>query len=110
MKEELRKEVECLRAELKQVRDDRDHSVAQLNNSSIELANCKEQIGKSSKEYESMSTKVSALEVCSCILIFISVAHKYWAYNYSLFIRKRAAHKKNRFRLFRSNLQLLPRS
>jgi len=62
VKEELRKEVECFRAELKQARDDRDHSVAQLNNLNIELANCKEQIGRSSKECESMSTKVSALE------------------------------------------------
>ncbi|KAF8649317.1 hypothetical protein HU200_064352 [Digitaria exilis] len=62
VKEELRKEVECLRAELKQVRDDRDHSVAQVNNLSIELADCKEQIGKYSKECISMSTKVSALE------------------------------------------------
>ncbi|CAN6277019.1 unnamed protein product [Urochloa humidicola] len=62
VKEELRKEVECLRAELKQVRDDRDHSAAQLNNLNIELASCKEQFGKSSKECESMSTKVLALE------------------------------------------------
>ncbi|CAL5029856.1 unnamed protein product [Urochloa decumbens] len=66
VKEELRKEVECLRAELKQVRDDRDHSAAQLNNLNIVLANCKEQLGKSSKECESMTTKVSALEeTCS---------------------------------------------
>ncbi|CAN6241005.1 unnamed protein product [Urochloa humidicola] len=66
VKEELRKEVECLRAELKQVRDDRDHSAAQLNNVNIVLANCKEQLGKSSKECESMSTKVSTLEeTCS---------------------------------------------
>ncbi|CAN6236341.1 unnamed protein product [Urochloa humidicola] len=62
VKEELRKEVECLRAELKQVRDDRDHSAAQLNNLNIELASCKEQFGKSSKECKSMSTKVLALE------------------------------------------------
>ena len=77
MKEELRKEVECFRAELKQARGDRDHSVAQLNNLNIELANCKEQIGRSSKECESMSTKVSALEVCICRFGFISVAHNY---------------------------------
>ena len=77
MKEELRKEVKCFRAELKQARDDRDHSVTQLNNLNIELANCKEQIGRSSKECESMSTKVSALEVCICRFGFISVAHNY---------------------------------
>ena len=69
--------MECFRAELKQARDDRDHSVAQLNNLNIELANCKEQIGRSSKECESMSTKVSALEVCICRFGFISVAHNY---------------------------------
>ncbi|CAN6343771.1 unnamed protein product [Urochloa humidicola] len=62
VEEELRKEVECLRAELKQIRDDRDHSAAQLNNLNIVLANCMEQRGKSSKECESMSTKVSTLE------------------------------------------------
>ncbi|KAF8750436.1 hypothetical protein HU200_012377 [Digitaria exilis] len=69
VKEELRKEVECLRAELKQVRDDRDHSVAQVNNLSIELADCKEQIGKYSKECISMSTKVSALELADVTAI-----------------------------------------
>ncbi|XP_062185121.1 kinesin-like protein KIN-14H isoform X2 [Phragmites australis] len=62
VKEELRKEVECLRAELNQVRDDRDHSVVQLNNLNIELANYKERYGKSSMACESMSVKVSALE------------------------------------------------
>ncbi|CAD6259482.1 unnamed protein product [Miscanthus lutarioriparius] len=62
VKEELRKEVECLRVELKQVRDDRDHSVIQLNSLNIELRNYKEQIGKTSKECESFRTKVSELE------------------------------------------------
>ncbi|KAG2569034.1 hypothetical protein PVAP13_7NG367400 [Panicum virgatum] len=62
VKEELRKEVECRRAESKQVRDDRDHAVAQLNSLNIELATCKEQFGRASKECECMSTKVSALE------------------------------------------------
>ena len=79
MKEELRKEVECFRAELKQARDDRDHAVAQLNSLNIELATCKEQFGRASKECECMSTKVSALEVCICRFGFISVAHNYWA-------------------------------
>jgi len=79
VKEELRKEVECRRAESKQVRDDRDHAVAQLNSLNIELATCKEQFGRASKECECMSTKVSALEVCICRFGFISVAHNYWA-------------------------------
>jgi kinesin family protein C1 len=79
VKEELRKEAEFLRAELKQVRDDRDHSVAQLNNLNLELADCKEQIGKSSKECDSMITKVLALEVCSCRFVVMFVVHNYWA-------------------------------
>ncbi|XP_066346019.1 kinesin-like protein KIN-14H [Miscanthus floridulus] len=62
VKEELRKEVERLKVELKQVRDDRDHSVIQLNSLNIELRNYKEQIGKTSKECESFRTKVSELE------------------------------------------------
>lgn len=78
MKEELRKEVECLRVELKQVRDDRDHSVIQLNSLNTELASYKEQIGKSSQECEGFRAKVSELEVCSFSWILISVMHSYW--------------------------------
>ncbi|KAL6651976.1 hypothetical protein ACP70R_010901 [Stipagrostis hirtigluma subsp. patula] len=62
VKEELRKELECLRAELKQVRDDRDNSLAQLNSLRIEVVNYKEQIGKSSEDCDNMSLKVSTLE------------------------------------------------
>lgn len=65
MKEELRKEVECLRAELKQVRDDRDSSITQLNSMHVELTKYKEQAGKSSEDCESLRVKLSALEVCS---------------------------------------------
>lgn len=79
MKEELRKEVECLRVELKQVRDDRDHSVIQLNSLNIELGKYKEEIGKTSKECESFRRKVSELEVCSFRFILVSVMHNYWA-------------------------------
>ncbi|GJN26354.1 hypothetical protein PR202_gb14279 [Eleusine coracana subsp. coracana] len=62
VKEELRKEVECLRAELKQVRDDRDSSVAQLNILRLELTKYKEQAGKSSEDCENLRVKLSALE------------------------------------------------
>jgi kinesin family protein C1 len=79
VKEELRKEVECLRVELKQVRDDRDHSVIQLNSLNIELGKYKEEIGKTSKECESFRRKVSELEVCSFRFILVSVMHNYWA-------------------------------
>jgi kinesin family protein C1 len=78
VKEELRKEVECLRVELKQVRDDRDHSVIQLNSLNIELTNYKEEIGKTSKECESFRTKVSKLEVCIFRFILISIMDNYW--------------------------------
>jgi kinesin family member C1 len=79
VKEELRKEVECLRVELKQVRDDRDHSAIQLNSLNIELGNYKEQIGKTSKECERFRTKVSELEVCSFRFILVSVLRNYRA-------------------------------
>lgn len=62
VKEDLRKEVECLRTELQQVRDDRDQSVAQLNSLSAELAIYSEQAGKSSKECEVLRVKVLAFE------------------------------------------------
>ncbi|KAG8066365.1 hypothetical protein GUJ93_ZPchr0004g40372 [Zizania palustris] len=63
VKEEFRKEVECLRSELQQVRDDRDQSVAQVNTLNVELANCKEIAGQSTEDCESLSVKVSAFEV-----------------------------------------------
>jgi len=79
VKEELRKEVECLIVELKQVRDDRDHSVIQLNSLNIELGNYKEKIDKTSKECKSFCKKVSDLEVCIFRFILVSVMHNYWA-------------------------------
>ena len=65
MKEELRKEVECLRTDLQQIRDDRDQSVAQVNTLTAELATCSEQARKSSKDCVVLSSKVSAFEVCA---------------------------------------------
>ncbi|XP_073003337.1 kinesin-like protein KIN-14H [Typha latifolia] len=61
-KEELKKEVGCLRCELQQVRDERDHLLAQVQSLSTENANYKEQTGKSSKDFDDMATKSYALE------------------------------------------------
>jgi kinesin family member C1 len=75
VKEELSKEVECLRTELKQVRDDRDSSITQLSSLHIELTEYKEQAGKSSKDCENMCVQLSALKVCSIRWsIFVSIA------------------------------------
>lgn len=63
-KEELTKEVGCLRSELRQVRDDRDHSLAQVQSLSVEVANYKELSGKSLKDLDILITKTTALEVC----------------------------------------------
>jgi hypothetical protein len=65
LEEELRKEVECLRTELKQVRDDHDSSITQLTSLHIELTEYKEQAGKSSKECENLHVQLLALKVCS---------------------------------------------
>ncbi|XP_038982038.1 kinesin-like protein KIN-14H isoform X1 [Phoenix dactylifera] len=65
-KEELMKEVGCLRSELHQVRDERDHTLAQVQNLSVEIANYEEMTGKSSKALDSLTTKSTALdETCS---------------------------------------------
>ncbi|XP_047068982.1 kinesin-like protein KIN-14H [Lolium rigidum] len=62
VKEELRKEVECLRTDLQQVRDDRDQSVAQVNTLTAELAIYSEQARTSSKDCAVLTSKVSAFE------------------------------------------------
>ncbi|XP_010931849.1 kinesin-like protein KIN-14H isoform X2 [Elaeis guineensis] len=65
-KEELMKEVGCLRSELHQVRDERDHTLAQVQSLSVELVNYKEITGKSSKDLDSIRIKTTALEeTCS---------------------------------------------
>ena len=63
VKEELRKEVECLRTDLQQIRDDRDQSVAQVNTLTADLATYSEQARNSSKDCAVLSLKVSAFEV-----------------------------------------------
>lgn len=65
-KEELKKEVSCLRSELQQVRDERDHTLAQVQSLSVDLANYKEIAGKSSQDLDSTRIKNTSLEeTCS---------------------------------------------
>jgi kinesin family protein C1 len=82
VKEELRKEVECLRTDLQQVRDDRDQSVAQVNTLTTELATYSEEAKKSSKDCAILSSKVSAFEVCA-INSFGKFACGHLAYHYA---------------------------
>lgn len=63
-KEELKKEVGCLRSELQQVRDERDHTLVQVQSLSAELSNYKEITGKSSQDLDNIRIKTTALEVC----------------------------------------------
>jgi hypothetical protein len=66
--------VECLRTELKQVRDDHDSSITQLSSLHIELTEYKEQAGKSSEECENLHVQLLALKVCSIKwLILVSI-------------------------------------
>ena len=63
-KEDLKKEVDCLRSDLQQVRDDRDHQLGQVQSLVAQIANYKELSGKSAMEVEKTMTKANALEVC----------------------------------------------
>lgn len=64
LKEELRKEVSCLRIELQQVRDDRDHLSTQAQSLTFEVENYRELTKKSTKDLDYITLKIIALEVC----------------------------------------------
>lgn len=98
-KEELMKEVGCLRSELHQVRDERDHTLAQVQSLSVELENCREITGKSSKDLDSIRIKTTALEV-GCIFLFLKLYVCYYDYLFfKLFIcRRRALPKESKYR------------
>ena len=69
-KESLVNDVRCLRGELQQVRDDRDHQVSRLQALSAEIVKYRETTGKSLAELELLATKSKSLEVCwSCFYI-----------------------------------------
>jgi hypothetical protein len=111
VKEELRKEVECLRTDLQQVRDDRDQSVAQVNTLTAELAMYSEQARTSSKDCAVLTSKVSAFEVCAVNSFgtFSCDCLPAWLIIMLLF-RKRAIHSKNKLKHCRTTLQMPLRS
>ncbi|KAG6475420.1 hypothetical protein ZIOFF_064640 [Zingiber officinale] len=65
-KDELKKEISFIRTEFQQVRDDRDHLLAQVQSLTMEVAECKEISGKSSKSLETITARAAFLEeACS---------------------------------------------
>ena len=62
-KEILVRELNCLREELHQIRDDRDHQLAQVRALSGEVEKYKEYTGKSCAQLDSLTIKTNALEV-----------------------------------------------
>ncbi|KAK1430960.1 hypothetical protein QVD17_14111 [Tagetes erecta] len=62
LKEALASEVKCLRLDLQQVRDDRDHQVSQVQELSAEVLKYKEWTGKSAAELESITRKSNEFE------------------------------------------------
>lgn len=63
-KEMLANELKCLRDELKQIRDDRDRQLGQVQALTGEVTKYKEFTGKSSEQLDTLTTKTNALEVC----------------------------------------------
>ncbi|XP_020570600.1 kinesin-like protein KIN-14H [Phalaenopsis equestris] len=65
-REEYKKEVDCLRGELQQVRVDRDHQLEHIQLMNVELKKYEEVNGKSSRDKDIALTKAHALEeTCS---------------------------------------------
>lgn len=62
-KDMLATELKFLRDELKQIRDDRDHQLGQVQALTGEVAKYKEYTGKSSEQLDTLTVKTSALEV-----------------------------------------------
>lgn len=63
-KEELKKEVSCLRSELQQIRDGRDNLSVQVQRLTSEFDNYTELTTKSIKNLDKITIKTIALEVC----------------------------------------------
>ncbi|XP_042433160.1 kinesin-like protein KIN-14H [Zingiber officinale] len=61
-KDELKKEISFIRTEFQQVRDDRDHLLAQVQSLTMEVAEYKEISGKSSKSLETITARAALLE------------------------------------------------
>lgn len=67
-KDMLANELKCLRDELKQIRDDRDRQLGQVQALTGEVAKYKEYTGKSSEQLGTLMAKTNALEVCLLFL------------------------------------------
>ena len=68
-KTDLLKEVDNLRGELQQVRDDRDHKLAEIHSLLADVSTYKEMTGKSVSLFDNAMTRSTVLDVCSCALI-----------------------------------------
>lgn len=74
------------------MRDDRDHLLAQVQSLTMEVAECKEISGKSSKSLETITARAALLEVCTpkhqhpcfailkCDDIFVFIIHRRHAF------------------------------
>lgn len=62
--EELKREVNCLRSELQQVRDERDSHLSQVHHLNLEVVKFNETTVKTSKDLDNVTTKAIALQVC----------------------------------------------
>lgn len=68
-KEIFENELKCLREELKQIRDDRDHQLEQVHGLTGEIAKYREYTGKICTQLDTLMIKTNALEVC-CFVWF----------------------------------------
>jgi len=68
-KEIFANELQCLREELKQIRDDRDRQLGQVHVLTEEVARHKESTGKTCTQLDKLMIKTNALEVC-CFVLF----------------------------------------
>lgn len=67
-KEMVINELNCLREDLKRIRDDRDCQLGQVQALTGEVAKYKEYTGKSCAQLDTLTIKTSALEVCCTVL------------------------------------------
>lgn len=78
-KEVLIHELNCLREELKQTRDDRDRQLAQIQALTGEVAYYKEFTGNSCAQLDSLTIKINDIEVCS-LLSLQSILSLLWLF------------------------------
>lgn len=110
-KEDINKELCCLRNELQQVRDGRDYALAQVQSLTLEIADYKEVTGKSSKDLEIITTRTIALEVSSHIFLGpISVGCIFSNCYFLLTFRRPVVLKENKYDYYSISLLLQMRN